>query len=167
MRWGGFAFALLVACVLQKGVLALLPAPAPAFDAFLILALLSGLLMRKHDARLAGWLVGFVQDLAGADALGIHAFTLGLTALLITRLREIGNMNVWWMRALVAFIAAWPPQVLYLMHLYYWSGSGSQSFGGLLWTSALTSALAALIVTFINALPWILRSRRRRYRSFP
>ena len=163
MRWGGFAIALLVACVLQKAVVALLP--LRAFDAFLILALLSGTQMRKHDARIAGWLTGFVQDLSSADALGIHAFTLGMTALMMTRLREIGNMNVWWMRALVAFVAAWPPQLLYLVHLNYWSGPGPQSFLGLLWASMLTSLLAALIVTFINALPWLLRSRRRRFRS--
>lgn len=164
MRWGGFAFTLLVACLLQMGVTAFLP--LPTFDAFLILALLCAVLMRKHDARLAGWIVGFVQDLGSADALGIHAFTLGLTVLLLTHLREVGNMNVWWLRALVAFLATWPPQVLYLAHLYYWPGSGPESFGKLLLSSVLTSALAALIATFITSLPGMLHNRRRRYRSF-
>ena len=106
MVWSGFAIALLLAYLLQTGVVALLG--VPFVDAFLVLALLCGLVAPTHDARIAAWIAGLVQDLGSADALGIHAFTLGLTGLLLTRLRGVGNVGVWWVRGLAAFLAAWP-----------------------------------------------------------
>jgi cell shape-determining protein MreD len=161
MAWGGFAIALLLAYLLQTGVAALLN--IPFFDAFLVLALLCGLLAPTHDGRIAAWIVGLVQDLGSADALGIHAFTLGLTGLLLTHLREIGNISVWWVRGLAAFLAAWPGQLIYLLHLHYWAGHGSASLWGLVAGAALTSLVAAALAMLINALPWMLRRRRGRY----
>ena len=52
--WGGFAIALLLAYLVQTGVAAFVP--LPYFDAFLVLALLCGLLGMKHDARIAAWM---------------------------------------------------------------------------------------------------------------
>ncbi|MFQ5805204.1 MAG: hypothetical protein ACE5I3_02000 [Phycisphaerae bacterium] len=163
MAWGGFAIALLLAYLLQTGVVALLG--VRFFDAFLVLALLCGLLAPTHDGRVAAWIVGLAQDLGGADALGIHAFTLGLSGLLLTRLREVGNVSIWWVRGLAAFLAAWPGQVIYLLHLHYWAGPGSVSFWNLVGTATLTSLLAAVLAMLINALPWVMRRRRRRYRA--
>jgi cell shape-determining protein MreD len=163
MVWSGFAIALLLAYLFQTGVVALLG--APYVDAFLVLALLCGLLAPTHDARIAGWIAGLAQDLGSADALGIHAFTLGLTALLLTHLREVGNVGVWWVRGPVAFLAAWPGQLIYLLHLHYWAGQGSASLWQLVGNAALTALVAAALAMVINALPWMLRRRRRRYRS--
>ncbi len=163
MAWSGFAIALLLAYLLQTGVVALLG--VPFLDAFLVVALLCGLLAPTHDARIAAWIVGLAQDLGSADALGIHAFTLGLTGLLLTHLREIGNVGVWWVRGLAAFLAAWPGQAIYLLHLRYWAGTGSGSLGGLIVAATLASLVAAALAMSINALPGMLHRKRRRFRS--
>jgi rod shape-determining protein MreD len=159
MAWGSFAIALLLAYLVQAGVVALLG--VQVFDAFLILALLCGLLAPPHDARIAAWVTGFVQDLGSADALGIHAFTLGLSGLVLTHLREIVNVRAWWVRGLAAFLAAWPGQIIYLLHLHYWAGRGSGSFGSLLLSATLTALVAAGLATLINALPRMMYRRRR------
>ncbi len=162
MAWGGFAIALLLAYLLQTGVAAVVD--LPFFDAFLILALLCGLIAPTYDGRIAAWITGLAQDLGSVDALGIHAFTLGLTGLLLTHLREIGNVGIWWMRGLAAFLAAWPGQLIYLMHLHYWAGHGSASLWSLIVTATMTSLLAAVLAMLINALPWMLHRHRRRHR---
>jgi cell shape-determining protein MreD len=163
MAWGGFAIALLLVYLLQTGVAA--PLAVPYFDAFLVLALLCGLLAPTHDARIAAWIVGLTQDLGSADALGIHAFTLGLSGLLLTHLRGIGNVGVWWVRGLAAFLAAWPGQIIYLLHLHYWAGPGSATLWNLIVDATLTSLVAAALAMLIHGLPWVLRRRRRRYRT--
>jgi cell shape-determining protein MreD len=163
MAWGGFAIALLLAYLLQTGVASLLH--VPLIDCFLVLALLCGLVGPKHDARIAACIVGLAQDLGSVDALGIHAFTLGLTGLLLTRLREIGNVGVWWVRGVLAFLAAWPGQMIYLLHLHYWAGHASASFSELVVAATLTALFAALLAMLIHGLPWVMFRRRRRYRS--
>jgi len=164
MAWGGFAIALLLVYLVQVALAALLR--LPALDLFLVLALLCGLLCPTYDARLAAWVTGLAQDVGSADALGVHAFALGLTGLLLTHLREYGNVGVWWIAGLMALAAAWPGQVIYLLHLHYLSGPGLVSFWQLLLAATLTSALGAAIATLINALPWAAHHRRRRQRAF-
>jgi cell shape-determining protein MreD len=162
MAWGGFALALVLAYLVQTGVAAALH--LPYFDAFLLVAVLCGFLAPTHDARLAAWITGLAQDLGSADALGIHAFTLGLTGLLVTWLREVGNVGVWWVRGMAAFLAAWPGQLVYLLHLHYWTGHASSSLGRLIVTATLTSLVAAVLATLISTAPWLLHRRRRHYR---
>ena len=163
MAWGGFAIALVFAVLLQVGLAA--PLQIPHFDAFLVLALLCGLLCPTHDARIAAWIVGLVQDLSSADALGIHAFTLGLAGLLLTRLRELGNVSVWWVRALAAFIAAWPAQLIYLLHLHYWAGQGDLGAWQLVRSATYTCLVAAVLAMLINALPGMMQRHKRRFRA--
>ena len=163
MAWGGFAVALLLAYLVQTGVAAVLN--VPHFDAFLLVAVLCGLLAPTHDARIAAWITGLVYDLGSADVLGIHAFTLGLTGLLLTWLREMGNVGVWWVRGLAAFLAAWPGQLIYLLHLHYWAGNAAASLWGLVVTATLSSLVAAILATLISALPRLIHRRRRRYRT--
>jgi rod shape-determining protein MreD len=161
MAWGAFVAALVAAFLLQTGVLA--PLDVQHLDAFLLVAVMCGLLARTWDARIAGWIAGLVYDLGSADVLGIHAFTLGLTALLLTRLRDLGNIGVWWVRVLAVFLSAWPGQLVYLLHLHYWAGHGSASLWSLILSAALTALVAAILATVISFLPRLLhRSRRRR-----
>lgn len=161
MAWGGFALALLLAYLVQVGVAT--PLDVPGFDAFLLVAVLCGLLAPTHDARIAAWITGLAQDLGSADALGIHAFTLGLTGLLLTWLREVGNVGVWWVRGLAVFLAAWPGQLIYLLHLHL-GGNAAASLWNLVGPAALTSLVAAVLATAIDVLPRLLRHRGRRRR---
>ncbi len=160
MTWGGFSLLLVAVYAVQTGVLALVP--LPGFDAFLVLAIVCALRMPRHDARLAGWIIGLVQDLASSDALGIHALTLGLTAVALTWFRERANTELWWVRIATAFLAAILPQYLYLIHLHYWSGRGQASPVELLAQAALTAILAAVAAAAILALPRLSWRRRRR-----
>jgi len=82
----------------------------------------------------------------------------------LTWLREVGNVGVWWVRILAAFLAAWPGQLVYLLHLHYWAGHGSASLWNLVVMATLTALVAAVLATLINALPRLLHRRRRRYR---
>ncbi len=163
MAWGGFAIALVLAYLVQVGVAAPLDV-SPHFDAFLLVAVLCGLLAPTHDARIAAWITGLAQDLGSADALGIHAFTLGLTGLLLTWLREVGNVGVWWVRGLAVFLAAWFGQLIYLLHLHYWAGNAVASLWSLVVSATLTALVTAVLATAINAVPRLLQRRRRRRR---
>ncbi len=158
MPWGGLALAVLVAYFVQA-TLAWMLGPNP-FDPFLVLALLLGLLRPTYDARLSGWMVGLAQDLGSADPLGIHAFTLGLTALFATQLRRVLNANVWWSRGVILLGAAWLPQIILRIFLQVRLGTTESPFG-LLGRASLVTLLAAAVVMAILALPWVAAWRRR------
>jgi cell shape-determining protein MreD len=131
-------------------------------DLFLALALAYGLTAPVHDARIGAWIIGFVQDLGAADALGIHAFALGLTGLLLTSLRAMVNLDLWWVRLLVAIPAAWAGAALYLLHLHLWSNAPFASWWTLLASSAWTAFVAALAAAIVTAYPQMITGRRRR-----
>lgn len=160
MSWGLFALTLLVVYVLQTAVVGLFG--LPWVDLFLVLALAYGLTVPLHDARIGAWIIGFVQDLGAADALGIHAFALGLTGLLVTALRAMVNVNLWWVRLLVAFPAAWAGAALYRLHLHFWANAPFESWWVLLASSAWTAFVAALAAVIVTAYPRIVTGRRRR-----
>ena len=164
MAWGVFAIALLLAYLLQTGVTAMLQ--LTYFDPFLLLALLCGLLAPTPQARIACWCTGLLQDLGSTDALGVHAFTLGLTGLFLTQLRELGNIGVWWARGLFCFLAAWPGLLIYLLHLHYWAGRGQVTLWSLTGSATLTTLVAAGLAMLICGLPRMLdrKHRRRGYR---
>jgi rod shape-determining protein MreD len=106
MPWGLFSVALLVVYLLQTAVL---PHVAPPWcDLFVAFALLCGLGGPTTDARLAAWIIGLVQDAGGTGPLGIHALGLGLAVVVVTRLRELLNRELWWVRWLLGFLGAWP-----------------------------------------------------------
>jgi hypothetical protein len=62
-------------------------------------------------------------------------------------------------------LAAWPGQIIYLLHLHYWAGPGSTTLWNLIVDATLTSLVAAALAMLIHGLPWVLRRRRRRYRT--
>lgn len=160
MQWGALCLAIVATYVLQAGMLWMFG--LTWFDPFLLLTLLLGLLTAAPQARLAGWVVGLAQDLGSQDVLGIHAFTLGLTALLATQLRRVFNVNVWWARVVVLLLAAWPPQVLYLLHLNYWVSQRTLSLGVIVERAAWLSVATAAVTMFVLTLPWVVAWRRRR-----
>jgi rod shape-determining protein MreD len=162
MRWGVFAGLLLMTYLLQVAVLEVVH--LRWLDLFLTLALLTALLVPKHDGRIACWIIGLAQDLGSLDTLGIHAFTLGLTGWLVTYAREVFNTGVWWARLVALFVCAWPGQMLYLLHLYYRSGHGGVGPLGLIIQAAALALAAAAVATLFTSLPWFLIQRRRSFR---
>lgn len=164
MIWSGFALALLIVFVLQAGAASLLG--LTSLDLFLALALVCSMMAPSHEARLAAWFTGLAQDLGSSDPLGIHAFILGLTAVLLTQLREVGNLAVWWVRGAIAFLAACPGQLLYRAYLRYWAGYGDDSFFNLLIASITASALAAVLALAVTFLPYYSRRRQGFYGGY-
>ena len=160
MVWSGYAIALFIVYVVQAAVVSLLG--LEHVDLFLVLAITYGLMAPTYDARLAAWLAGLVQDLGTADPLGIHAFILGMTGLFVTHLREIGNADVWWMRLLIVFLAAWPAYLLYILYLHFWVGHGDQTLLAMAGSAAWTAGIASVLVLGLTSLPAL--SARRRWR---
>ena len=157
MRWTLFVILLVLVYLAQTALL-------PQFgirwlDLFLVTALVCGLVAPTPDARLAAWIVGFVQDLATDGPLGLHALALGLAVLALTFVREQVNLQLWWVRWLMAFIVAYPAEIL--VRLVAGTGHGfvaSQVLGWPLTTAFVGSFLAS----FLLALPSAFRPRRRR-----
>lgn len=160
LSWGRFALALLATLVVQSVVAWLLG--ARYVDAFLLLAVLAGLLAPARDARLMAFVAGLAQDLTSVDALGLHAFSLGLTGLLLTLLLEVVNTSVVWARVAVCFLAALPGQLLCLVHAVYWSGHGLTPWTLVLMDAAISSLVAAIAASAITSSRRFSRRRVRR-----
>lgn len=161
MPWGRFTFALIVVYVLQTAVVGLFH--VKSLDLFLLLALAAGLSTPVHDARLGAWIIGLVQDLGSPlEPLGIHAFALGLTGLIVTGLRELVNLNLAWVRVLVAFPAAFAGALLYLLHLHFWQRVPLESWVTLLGSAAGTALIASAGAALVTAFPRLAGRGRRR-----
>jgi rod shape-determining protein MreD len=156
MSWGLFAVALLIVYLLQTAVL---PHVAPQWlDLLLAFALLCGLTAPVADARLAGWIIGLAQDVGGDGALGVHALALGLAVLLLTRLREVVNRELWWVRWLAGLVVSWPTQFLVQLHDRYLQ-QANLSWPHMLGYTLLTALAASLLAALVLRLPSALRRR--------
>ncbi len=157
MPWGMFGIGLFVVFLLQATIVRGLG--APYLDLYLAYALFLGLVLPAVDARLAALLVGLAQDLGGADPLGLHAFMLGLAAVILTRLRPLVNLSVWWVRLGVCTLAALPPLLLEFLHARWWRGAPAPTWTGFLGIALATALLAGGLVAALTV------QRRLRWRT--
>ncbi len=127
-----------------------------ALDLFLILACAISYSAPRHDARIAAWLAGFVQDLGSTGPLGVHAFALGAASVFITVVRGWADGRVWWVRAMVTFVAALLAQgVLWV---------SDAAAGDVLIRRALSTAtVTAIAMVIVGAAPMWLGWRGRRW----
>lgn len=135
------------------------------FDLFMIMALAVALLAPLHDARIGAWLTGLVCGLAGLSPLGVHAFALGVAAVIVTNLRETLNVDVWWGRLTILWLGAWPAQLLVRTHLRYWETQQGESAAWLILAAASGALAAAAWATVVTGLPGFSARRRRELRS--
>lgn len=159
MPWGGFALALLLAAVLQKTLIWLVGPYGT--DLFLTLALLLALSAQAHEARIASWITGFLQDLLGTGPMGLNALCLGFTGLLLTWLRGAGWVHASWTRWAACALAALPARIFYFTYLQFGLEGGARSVWRLIFDAAWSAALAAAIAALIVALPWYVSRRKR------
>jgi cell shape-determining protein MreD len=160
-RWGFFA-ALLVALLLQSTVLNAFS--VRPFDLLFALALVCGLLAPVHEARLAAWTCGLVQGLDGISPLGVHALAYGLAGAILTSIRASMNLELWWVRLLIALAAACPAQMLVLLHLRFWEGAATLTLWRILLMAIGTAFAAATLAALLTGFPGLLlRSRRSRF----
>ena len=178
MPWGIFSAALLVVFVLQTALVSYVigPESVVSLDLFLVLAGVCALAAPVQDARIGAWIVGLAHDLGSAGSpIGVHALSLGVLALLLTRLREILNQRIFWARAAVAFVAALAAQAVLLLHgaLQTWlsrsptpqPGRGD-GWAELLVPAALTALAAAILAALVTQLPCLPAWRDRRSRRY-
>jgi rod shape-determining protein MreD len=159
MAWGLFLLALILTFLLQTTVTRFLG--AEWLDLLLTLALLCGLAAPPVEGRLAAWFTGLARDVGTDAPFGLHAFMLGLAVLVLTQLREMVNQQLWWVRWLIAFLVAFPTQLLLRMHQRFLQGD-HQSWFQMIGRSFATAIVAGLLVAVILALPGLMRRRRRR-----
>ena len=153
MNWVGLVAALLVTLLVQTTLARLGDLPLIELDLLLVLALLYGLLAPVQDARLAALLIGFAVDLTTEGAVGIYAFSFGLTGLLLTWMREVVNRQLWWGRLLITFLAALPGQLLIVLHLRFVQRAALGTVWQMLVSVVLVSATAALVTVLLTFLP--------------
>ncbi len=94
MHWIAFAILLYIVTVLQTTVAPFIAVHTIRPDLMVIVAVHYALLARAHDALIACWLAGLAIDLTGLSYqthsnVGVHAFSLGLLALVIVNVREL------------------------------------------------------------------------------
>ena len=165
MMWIGLAAALVVAIVAQTTLCALGDLPLIDLDFPLVLVLLYGLLAPRHDARLAGLIIGFVVDLSTAGPLGVYALAYGLAALLLTKLRDVVNLQLWWGRLLIGWVAGLAGEVLITLHLQIVQGVSLGSSWRAAWLAVMISGVAALLASLLTVLRPLSPKRRLRARS--
>ena len=158
MQWALYVLALVIAYLAHT---TLPPAWIPGWlDLLLVIALVCGLAAPAAEARLAGWLAGFAQDVGTVGPLGLHAFALGAAVLLLTLMRDAVNRTLWWVRWLLAFVAAIPTQIVVSIHYRYYQFVET-SWWSLITSSLATALAAALIAATITGLPAMLGRKRR------
>jgi rod shape-determining protein MreD len=161
MRWTAFTIALVSVYLAQVGILWRFG--VGWLDLFLAYALLVALIAPTAEARLAGWIVGLAQDLGSTGPIGIHALSLGLAAFLLTRVRELLNVQVWWPRGLALWLAGLPAAALAVVHRNAWSATGEWNIFSAIGSGVTTSLAAALLVLLLTTLPALTLRRRQKF----
>jgi rod shape-determining protein MreD len=161
MSWIGFLALLVVSLLLQTTLGRLFGLSLVHVDLMLVLALVYALIAPVNAARLACLFCGLAIDLMTEGPFGIHAFAFGLTGLVLTKLRDTVNRQLWWVRLLIGFVAALAGQLLILLHLRFVQAGHLGSWRGELTLAVLLSAEAALFAALLTQLPPL----RPRYHS--
>jgi len=166
MSWAIYALALLVTFLLQGGVVNVVGPELlghPPIALYLALALLLGLVMSRDEARLAALGVGLLQDLTSAGPVGIHTFTCGLAAMVVSGWRD-GALFPWPARFVVGLTGGLLAAVVRALFERYWSGAAA-SLSGLLLGAVVTAVVAAAVAATLCGWRWLTRGGARGFRE--
>ena len=147
MPWGRFALGLLIVFLLQTTLVRFVS--VPAIDLFLTYALLIAFVAPLVDARIAGLIVGLTQDLGSDEGLGTHAFALGVAAVILTKLRGLGQSGPLWVRWLLGVLAGAAALLLVSLHAAFWRGATIASWWQELQLILLTAGIAAAVAAYL------------------
>ncbi len=94
MHWITFTILVLATTVLQQSVAPFFAVHTIRPDLLVIVAIHYALAAKAHDALLACWCIGLVMDLTSlsfgaAPNVGLHAFSLGLIAWVVVKVRDL------------------------------------------------------------------------------
>lgn len=150
MHWFAFAILLYVVLVLQTTLAPALATHAVRPDFVIIMATYYAMMARPIDAVLSCWIIGFAMDLAGLSYngysnVGISAFSLGLIAMIVVRIRELIFRESPVTQLLLAFSIKLVFAMMIGFHMLYVLGRGeelSHVFTTAFWAAVYTGMLA-------------------------
>lgn len=162
MHWIAFAILVYVVTVLQASVVPFLAVHTIRPDLLVIVAVHYALAARAHDAMLSCWIIGLVIDLCSLSYaehanVGVHAISLGLTGLLIVKVRDLTFRDSALTRLIFTFAAKLVVSALaggYMLYVV----RGSQSLDHVLITAIYAALYTALLAPYGH---WLLRGLRR------
>jgi rod shape-determining protein MreD len=149
MRWLTFAILTVLVLTLQAAVAPRLELFSARPDFLLIVVVFLGLYAPSRDAMAAGWVLGVCADLMTIERFGVIALSYGLTAMIVTSLREylfryrVVTQMIVTLTACLLVRTAW---TMYYHLLYEARGPmlGDWLIGGVI-VSAYTAAFAPFV----------------------
>ncbi len=150
MRWGWFALVLLAVVIAQGSFTPRWPMDL-GLDLFAAFALACAWCLPAEEACLAGWIIGFIQDVGSLQPLGLHALTLGLATWGLTRIRDLVNRELWWVRWISGFAVLFPAQLLVSLRILWGKPVEWWRFISEPFTTALVGALLAALLALLPA----------------
>jgi len=167
MRWLTFAILAVLVLTLQAAVAPRIDLFSARPDFLLIVVVFLGLYASSGDAIAAGWILGACADLMTIERFGVIAFSYGLTAILVTLLREylfryrVLTQTIVTLTACLLVRTAW---TMYYHLLYEARGPmlGDWLIGGVL-ASAYTAAFTPFVFPMLQKFSRLLGIPRPRY----
>lgn len=161
MRWIAFAILVFVVTLLQASVVPFLAVHTIRPDLMVIVAVHYALTARRYDALLACWFIGLAVDLtslsyAGHANVGVHAFSLGLIALVIVKVRDLTFRDSVVTRLFFTFGAKWVISVTTGAYMLY-AVHAPHRFGEILATGTYAAVYTAILAPYGH---WLLRQLR-------
>ena len=167
MRCLTFAILAVLVLTLQAAVAPRVELFSARPDFLLIVVVFLGLYAPSRDAIAAGWILGACADLMTIERFGVIALSYGLTAIIVTLLREylfryrVMTQMVVTLTACLLIRTAW---TMYYHLLYEARGPmlGDWLIGGVI-ASAYTAAFSPLAFRMLLSVPRLLGIARPRY----
>ena len=150
MKWTPFVILAGVTVVLQMSATPYLEIQSIRPDLMFILAAHYALWGPWPDAAIAAWILGLVADMQSLDRLGVHAFSFGLAAWAIMRVRMVVFRDHAATQIVITLLFTVLIQIGVALYRR-WGGSGSG--GSILWPAILTGFYTAMCAPYLH---WLL-----------
>jgi rod shape-determining protein MreD len=151
MKWVSFGILAGVTIVLQTAATRYVEIQSIRPDLMLILAVHYALWGPWPEAALAAWILGLVVDLQSLDRIGLHAFSFGLAAWAIVRIRQIVFRDHAATQIVITLLFTILIQIG--VALYRRWGVDNPIGGSILWPALLTGLYTAMCAPYLH---WLL-----------
>lgn len=151
MKWVSFGILAGVTIVLQTSATRYVEIQSIRPDLMFILAAHYALWGPWPEAAIAAWILGLLVDLQSLDRLGLHAFSFGLAAWAIVRIRQIVFRDHAATQIAITLLFTFLIQLG--VALYRRWGIDNPTSGGILWPALLTGLYTAICAPYLH---WLL-----------
>jgi len=161
MHWIAFAILTYLIVVVQAAAVPFVEVHTIRPDLLVIVAVYYALAARTYDALLACWLIGLAIDLTSLSYtehanVGLHAFSLGLIAFVIVKLRDLTFRDSVITQLIFTFVAKLALSLLAGVYMLYVVHAPDR-FGEVLVTGAYAAVYTAILAPYVH---WFLRRLR-------